>query len=219
MKTLLRIIYSIVLRNFLKLIVGVKMDNADFFKDEKQFIIVANHNSHLDTMSIMASVPSEIVHNVKPVAARDHFGKNKLTTFLSEKFVNSLLIERKRDKENPANDPICQMIAELDKGKSLIIFPEGTRGQPEIEESLKAGIAIILQQRPNISFVPAYMQGMGKAMPKGDGLIIPHTSRLIYGKPQKVKSNDVQEILDQIQGYFDELKEELSPQKIKVVQL
>ncbi len=218
MKTLLKIIYSVVLRNFLKLIVGVKMDKPNYLKNEKQFIIVANHNSHLDTMSIMASLPSEILHNVKPVAARDHFGKSKLSTFLSEKFVNSLLIERKRDKNNPDNDPICQMIAELDKGKSLIIFPEGTRGQPEVEESLKAGIALILKERPNISFVPAYMQGMGMAMPKGDGLILPHTSRLIYGLPQKVNSGDIQEILDQIQYNFDQLKLELSIGKKEMVQ-
>lgn len=206
MKTLLKIIYSVILRNFLKLIVGVKMDNTDFLKDEDQFIIVANHNSHLDTMSIMASLPSNIIHKVKPVAAKDHFGTTRLSTFLSEKLVNSLLIQRKRDKENPSNDPICQMIAELDKGNSLILFPEGTRGKPEVEEPLKAGIALILQERPHIKFVPAYMQGMGLAMPKGDGLIIPHTSRLVYGKAQLAKFADVDEILNQIQENFDGLK-------------
>jgi 1-acyl-sn-glycerol-3-phosphate acyltransferase len=185
------------------------MDKTDFLKDEDQFIIVANHNSHLDTMSIMASLPSSIVHKVKPVAAKDHFGKTRLSTFLSEKLINSLLIERKRDKENPSNDPICQMIAELDKGNSLIIFPEGTRGKPEVEEPLKAGIAIILQQRPNIKFVPAYMQGMGLAMPKGDSLIIPHSSRLEYGKAQLAKSTQIDAILNQIQENFDQLKQKM----------
>ena len=209
MKTLLKIIYSVILRNFLKLIVGVKMDNTDFLKEEDQFIIVANHNSHLDTMSILASLPSSILHKVKPVAAKDHFGKTKISTFLSEKLINSLLIERKRDKEHPANDPICQMIAELDKGNSLIIFPEGTRGKPEVEEPLKAGVALILQQRPNIKFVPAYMQGMGLAMPKGDGLIIPHTSRLEYGVAQHIRFANVDEILNQIQENFDELKQRM----------
>lgn len=197
------------MRNFLKLIVGVKISNTDFLKKEKQFIIVANHNSHLDTMSIMASLPKEIVHKVKPVAAKDHFGKNWLSTLLSEKLVNSLLINRKRDKENLENDPIHQMLAELDKGNSLIIFPEGTRGKPEVEEPLKAGIALVLAQRPNIAFVPAYMKGMGKAMPKGDSLIIPHTSQLIYGDPQKVTSTEVSDILDQINKNFMALKAEI----------
>jgi len=209
MKTILRIIYSVIMRNFLKLIVGVKMSNTDFLKKEKQFIIVANHNSHLDTMSIMASLPKEIVHKVKPVAAKDHFGKNWLSTLLSENLVNSLLINRKRDKENLENDPIHQMLTELDKGNSLIVFPEGTRGKPEVEEPLKAGIALVLSQRPNIAFVPAYMKGMGKAMPKGDSLIIPHTSQLIYGDPQQVTSTEVSDILDQINKNFMALKAEI----------
>lgn len=206
MKTILRIIYSVIMRGFLKLIIGVQIPNADFLRNEKQFVIVANHNSHLDTMSLMASIPSEIIHTVKPVAAKDHFGKNWWSTLLSEKLVNSLLINRKRDKEDPANDPIHQMIAELDKGKSLIVFPEGTRGKPEIEEPLKAGIALVLAARPDVTLVPAYMQGMGKAMPKGDSLIIPHTSQLIYGNAQKVRSTEVSDILDQIQENFDTLK-------------
>lgn len=209
MKTVLKIVYSVILRTFLKIIVGVKMESTEFFQEEEQFIIVANHNSHLDTMSIMASLPSSIIHKVKPVAAKDHFGKTRLSTFLSENLINSLLIERKRDKENPANDPICQMVTELDKGNSLILFPEGTRGKPEIEEPLKAGIALVLQQRPHIKFVPAYMQGMGLAMPKGDALIIPHTSRLVYGKAQHIKSLNIEAILDQIQENFDELKDKL----------
>jgi len=50
MKTVLRLIYSVIMRRFLKLIVGVKMSDTSFLKKEKQFIIVANHNSHLDTM-------------------------------------------------------------------------------------------------------------------------------------------------------------------------
>jgi len=50
------------------------------------------------------------------------------------------------------------------------------------------------------------MQGMGKAMPKGDSLIIPHTSQLVYGDPQKIRSTEVSQILDQIQENFNLLK-------------
>ena len=58
---------------------GVRFDNAKFLLKEKQFIIVANHNSHLDTMSLLASLPGKIIHKVKPVAAADHFGKLSLS--------------------------------------------------------------------------------------------------------------------------------------------
>ncbi len=203
----LKILYSFITRWFLKLIVGVKFDTAKFLLKEDQFIILANHNSHLDTMTLLASLPSKIIHKVKPVAAGDHFGKTKLKGKFTEFFVNALLIKRGRDKENPENDPINRMIKELDKGYSLILFPEGTRGEPEIEQPLKKGIGIILEQRPEIKFIPAFMKGMGKAMPKDDNLIVPFNSFLKFGVPTKIKERNVDEIMAQIKHEFDKLKE------------
>ena len=206
-KLTLIIIYSFFIRWFLKLIVGVKFDKANFLLNENQFILVANHNSHLDTMTLLASLPSSIIHKVKPVAAGDHFGKTKFKGKITSFFVNALLIKRGRDKNNPENDPINKMLKELDNGYSLILFPEGTRGEPEKEQPLKKGIGIILSQRPEIKFVPAYMKGMGKAMPKDDSLIVPFNSTLTYGNPSKTVSNDVEEIVKQIEQSFKKLKQ------------
>ncbi len=208
-KLTLKIIYSFLIRLFLKLIVGVKFDTAKFLLNEKQFIIVANHNSHLDTMTLLSSLPSKIIHKVKPVAAGDHFGKTRLKGKLTSFFVNALLIKRGRDKNNPDNDPINRMLKELDKGYSLILFPEGSRGEPEKEQALKKGIGLILSQRPDIKFVPAYMKGMGKAMPKGDSLIVPFNSSLIFGIPTKIVSENVDEIVKQIEQTFKDLKQKV----------
>ncbi len=205
-KLLLQFIYSFLIRWFLKIVVGVRVNETDFLEEEEQFIIVANHNSHLDTMSLMASVPSNKVHQLRPVAAADHFGKTKLKAKLSNFFVNTLLIQRKRDKENPENDPIHKMIKALDEGYSLIIFPEGTRGEPEKDQPLKMGVALVLAQRPHIKYIPAYMKGMGKAMPKGDSLIIPFNSTLNFGKATAIRSQEAAEILKQIEGDFKTLK-------------
>lgn len=205
-KFILQFIYSFSVRWFLRLIVGVKFDDSKFLLSEKQFIIVANHNSHLDTMSLMASVPRKLIHKIKPVAAQDHFGKTKLQEKLSNLFINSLLIQRKRDKENPDNDPISKMIKALDNGFSLILFPEGTRGEPEKEQALKPGIGLVLSQRPNIKYIPAFMTGMGKVMPKGDNLIVPFNSSLTFGRPKKIETTNVDDILKQIQEDFDKLK-------------
>ncbi|MDT8412757.1 MAG: lysophospholipid acyltransferase family protein [Vicingaceae bacterium] len=204
-KLVLNIIYSFLLRGFLKIFVGVKFSKAEFLLEEEQFIIVANHNSHLDTMTILASLPSKIIHKVKPVAAADHFGRTKLKEKLTNFFVNTLLIQRKRDKENPENDPINKMIKALDDGYSLLIFPEGTRGEPEISQPLKPGIAIVLANRPKVKYVPAYMKGMGKAMPKNDNLILPYNSVLIYGKPSNIDNIETEQILSQIQKDFIDL--------------
>jgi 1-acyl-sn-glycerol-3-phosphate acyltransferase len=208
-KLVLQFIYGVVIKAFLRIIVGVKFDNGKFLINEKQFIIIANHNSHLDTMTIMASLPRQLIHKVKPVAAADHFGKTKLKEKLSNYFVNTLLIQRKRDKENPANDPIHKMVHALDQGYSLILFPEGTRGEPEVQQPLKPGVAFVLLKRPDVKYVPAFMKGMGKAMPKEDSLIVPVNCRLVYGAPQLISDTDVKAILEKMQNDFDALREKL----------
>lgn len=71
----MQIIYKGVFQWFLKLIVGVQFTDCRFLKKEKQFIILANHNSHLDTLSLLASLPGDLLWKVKPVAAEDYFGK------------------------------------------------------------------------------------------------------------------------------------------------
>ena len=208
-KTILWFTHRILSRLFLRVFVGVRFDSGDFLSKEKQFIIVANHNSHLDTMTIMASLPRNVLHKVRPVAAADHFGKTKLKAKLSNFFINALLIQRKRDKENQENDPIYQMIKALDDGYSLLVFPEGTRGTPEVQQPLKPGVGVVLSQRPAVKYVPAYMKGMGKAMPKDDSLIVPHISTLLYGKPTQVNSADVKSIMEQIEKDLNMLRERL----------
>lgn len=205
-KIILQLLYSVILRLFLRIFVGVKFGKAKFLLEEKQFIIVANHNSHLDTLTVMASLPRQIIHKVRPVAAADHFGKTKLKEKLTNYFINALLIQRKRDKDNPDNDPINRMVKALDEGYSLLLFPEGTRGEPEVQQPLKPGVSYVLIQRPHVKYVPAYMKGMGKAMPKDDNLIVPFTSSLTYGQATLIQSMDSSEILKQIEQDLNQLK-------------
>ena len=205
----LKIIYSGIIRTFLKLIVGVKFDKADFLLQEKQFVIVANHNSHMDTMALMASLPSSIVHKVKPVAAADYFGKTKLKAFFSNYFINTLLISRK------GGSAIQIMKKALEDGYSLILFPEGSRGEPDSEQQMKPGVAMLLSLCPDVKYVPAYMYGMGKIMPKGDSLIVPFNSTLIYGKPAFANSENVKEILIQIETDMNELKREVKDRETR----
>ncbi|MDR3340566.1 MAG: 1-acyl-sn-glycerol-3-phosphate acyltransferase [Candidatus Symbiothrix sp.] len=198
---ILRLIYSVVVRRALQWIIGVKFDKGSFLLKERQFIIIANHNSHLDTMTLLASIPSKILPRVKPVAAADYFGNTKFKAKISNYFINTLLISR-----SGGSNAIRQMKKALDDGYSLILYPEGTRGNPDEEGELKPGIALLLSLCPQVKYVPAYMTGMAKAMPKGDGLIIPYESSLIYGKPRFIESEDKKEILKQIEADFSALK-------------
>lgn len=185
-KYILQFIYCFVLRNFLKIIVGVKFGSNQFLKDLDHFVILANHNSHLDTMAIMAAMPANIIHKVKPVAAKDYFGKTKTQAAMSNYFINTLLINREGKNNNQEQNPIRQMIAEIEMGNSLIVFPEGSRGEPEKMQTLKKGITLVLRECPTVHYIPMFLYGMGKAMPKGDNVILPYTSSITFGQPQMI---------------------------------
>lgn len=205
-KIILRLVYGVFVRWFLKLVAGVKFDDSKFLLVEKQFIIVANHNSHLDTMAIMASLPGKIIHKVKPVAAADYFGRTRLQAAFSKYFINALLINRKRDKNNPSTDPIAIMLKSLEDGYSLILFPEGTRGEPEKLQPLKPGIALLLTKLPHIPYVPAFLKGLGRIMPKGDNLLVPYNSSLRFGNPVRITSSDIATIMLQVEKDLLKLK-------------
>ena len=57
---MMQILYKGIFRWFLKLIVGVQFPDTRFLQKEGQFIILANHNSHLDTLSLLSSLPGNL---------------------------------------------------------------------------------------------------------------------------------------------------------------
>lgn len=89
------------------------------------------------------------------------------------------------------------MIKKLEEGESLILFPEGTRGEPEVMQKFKNGIGILLQNRPGTVYIPVFLKGMGKAMPKGDTLIVPVNSSVTFGNPFICKEKDLEKIIEE----------------------
>lgn len=207
-KLFLGFIYLFVMRLFLKVIVGVKLINKTSLKKKKQFILVSNHNSHLDTMALLSSIPWGQLPNTHPVAAGDYFGNSPVKAFFTRLFTNAILITR--SKEESRVNPIEQMSTELDHGKSLILFPEGSRGEPEKMQELKKGIGILLQKHPEIPFIPVYMNGMGKVLPKGERLLVPFDAYVVFGEPTYRKSDDIEEIVNEVETQILNLKKQFT---------
>src|SRR5882724_2057701 len=88
-------------------------------------VFFANHSSHLDFAVIWAALPPSQRHRVRPVAGRDYWEKTPLRRWLAVQVFKAVLIERL--KVTVATNPLAPMLAALDGGASLIVFPEGTR--------------------------------------------------------------------------------------------
>jgi 1-acyl-sn-glycerol-3-phosphate acyltransferase len=194
----LAFLYSILMRGFLRIIVGVKYINKEVISKEKQFIIVSNHNSHLDTMALMSSLTFRQLSKTHPIAAGDYFGDSVAKSFITRLFTNAILI--RRTKDGNSENPIDMMSRALSEGRSLILFPEGSRGEPEKMQEFKKGIGILLQKHPDIKYIPVYMRGMGKVLPKGEKLLVPFDTYVLFGEPSTTKAAEITGIVQEVEG-------------------
>ena len=193
-KILLIFIYSFLWRNFLRLFIGLKYYNNKTLKNKKQFILIANHNSHMDTMAIMSAIPSRYIHRVHPIAARDFFGGSLFKKILMRYLVNAILI--KRDRTDPENDPIDSMDKMLKKSRSLILYPEGSRGIPGVMYNFKKGLGYLIQRNPDVDVIPVYLDNVYKTLPKGKKIILPYNCSINFGEPIKFNSYELEDILE-----------------------
>ena len=79
--------------------------------------------------------------------------------------------------------PLSGINNALKRGEVVIIFPEGSRGHPEQLGRFKAGIAHIAKNNPQVPVIPVFMHGLGKALPKGEGLLVPFFLDIFIGEP------------------------------------
>ena len=194
-KILLILIYSIFWRNFLKIIIGLNYYNQKILKKKKQFILIANHNSHMDTMAIMSAIPSRYIHRVHPIAAEDFFGGSKMKKWLMRYMVNAALIPRKKADSEKEPDPVKIMSRLLKKKRSIILYPEGSRGKPGVMSDFKKGLGYLIQENPDVGVLPVYLDGIHKTLPKGKKIILPYNCRIIFGDIIKFNSYELNNII------------------------
>ena len=165
-------------------------------------IIVANHNSHLDTLTIMAMYRLRDLPHLHPVAATDYFLRTRLLSWFASNIIGIIPIVRSgRDKGGHPLEP-CQEA--LDRGDILIMYPEGSRGEPETLSQFKRGVAHLVKARPQTPVHPLYMHGLGKALPKDSYLLVPFNYDIVAGEEIRWNGN-VDEFMALLQARMVEL--------------
>ena len=132
-----RLFFALLLRPFVNHVMGKRVHGAQNLPSEDPFLLVANHDSHLDTPLLLSLFPGSRLSRIRPVAAADYWGSG-LKRFVSEKLFRVLPIARSGAE---AGEAVARMEEALDAGESLILFPEGTRGDPEVLQPFRSGAA------------------------------------------------------------------------------
>jgi 1-acyl-sn-glycerol-3-phosphate acyltransferase len=147
-------------------------------------IIAANHNSHLDILTLLSLFPLLRIHNIQPAAAADYFCKTGWLRWFALHVIGIIPVVRGGAATGGHHDdPLADCYRALEAGKVLVIFPEGTRGQPEQLAELKAGIWHLAHRFPHVPVVPVFLHGLGKSMPKGTLIPVPFYVQVAVGQP------------------------------------
>lgn len=179
-----RLFFLLVVRPFLRFVVGTNVTGAEHLPAADPFLLVANHNSHLDTPLLLSLFPVGRLHLIHPVAAADYWLSAPLKRFVAETFFNIAPITRggaARGGGGEIADPLGRLHEILDAGGSLVLFPEGTRGEPEVLGRFHSGAARLAEAHPDVPVVPVYLKNAGRALPRGTFLFVPFVCEVQIG--------------------------------------
>ncbi|NBB93538.1 MAG: 1-acyl-sn-glycerol-3-phosphate acyltransferase [Gammaproteobacteria bacterium] len=170
--------FTLLVRPVVGIVLGMNVRGREHLPKTGPAIITANHNSHLDAMVLMSLLPHRLLHRVRPVAAADYFMKGRFLSWFSTKIIGILPIAR---KSGAGDDPLAGCYEALEAGEILIIFPEGSRGEPERMAPFRGGVAKLARLYPDVPVAPVFMHGLGKALPRGEGLLVPFMLDIYVG--------------------------------------
>lgn len=158
-------------------------------------VYFANHCSHLDTVVVWSTLPDDLRERTRPVAARDYWGHGAVRRFIAGRVFDALLIDRKPVEdaelvERQRRETLEAMAAVLDAGRSLILFPEGTRGSGEAVAPFRSGLYHLAASRPQVPLVPVYLGNLARILPKGAALPVPMQGRVVFGPELRLAAGE-----------------------------
>jgi 1-acyl-sn-glycerol-3-phosphate acyltransferase len=170
-----------------KLLIGAQPRWVAAAPNSAQSIYFTNHSSHLDTWALWVALPAQIRAKTRPVAAKDYWGTGMFKRFIAIKVLNAVLIDREVSRHI---DPLAPLVAALNQGDSLIIFPEGTRRAQAEPSEFKGGLYHLAQTFPQVKLVPVYLDTLHRSMPKGSWLPVPLICTVRFGEAISLQADE-----------------------------
>ncbi len=138
-----------------------KVRGEAYIPQHTNFIVAANHSSHLDMGALKVAL-GDAGHELASLAAADYFFKNKWRRAYFKNLTNLVPMERSGSIRKSLG--IAERV--LRRGKSLVLFPEGTRSRTGTMSDFLPSLGY-LALRADVGILPAYIEGAHDAMPVG----------------------------------------------------
>ncbi|MGC1273706.1 MAG: lysophospholipid acyltransferase family protein, partial [Planctomycetaceae bacterium] len=186
-------------------VLGLNVRHRERLPKAGPAIVVANHNSHLDTLVLMSLFPLAQLPHLRPVAAEDYFFRNRPLKWFSLNIMGIIPLDRKL--RSSGRHPFAPIDEALERGDVVVLFPEGSRGEPERLTNFKSGIAHLAERHPAVPISPVYLHGLGKSLPRGEALLVPFFCDVFAGE-LLTWTGDRRSFMERLTGRMTELAAE-----------
>ncbi|MDP3278621.1 MAG: AMP-binding protein [Deltaproteobacteria bacterium] len=174
---------ALVQREFYGTALKVAVTGRAFIPHNRNTLVVANHASHLD-MGLVKYALGTYGTDLVALAAKDYFFEgNAVRKAFVENFTNLVPLDRNAG----LRQTLKAVGALIDEGKTVLIFPEGTRSQDGTLRPFK-GVVGYLAIQHKIDILPVYLGGTFEALPKGSKFLKRRDVRARVGLPLEVEA-------------------------------
>ena len=174
---------------------------ADRVPREGRLLLASNHLSVLDPALIGSVMPREL----------DYMAKTELFQIPGFGALIRALNAHPVDRSGSDSAALRLALRLLGDGRAVLVFPEGTRGVEGSLQAARAG-AGMLAALSGAPVLPVYVQGSGRALPKGAALPRPARVTVAFGDPIRFAKTRgrtrYQDVSDEIMAAIGRLKAE-----------
>jgi len=157
----------------------LRIEGLEHVPTQPPFVMIGNHSSHLDVLTLGAALPWRLRRHAFPIAAGDVFFETPAVSFFSAMMLNALPMWRKRCGSHAMQDLRDRLIG----GPAIyLLFPEGTRSRDGTMSPFKPGLGMMIAGAP-VPVVPCWIEGAFHALRPDRKLPRPKPIRLRIGPP------------------------------------
>jgi 1-acyl-sn-glycerol-3-phosphate acyltransferase len=186
-------LHRFVLRPMVRWVTGIRVAGPGRLPAEGPAIVVANHNSHVDTALLLAAFDAQAVAGVHPVAAADYWFRTPMRAWFSRRVLGAVPVDR-----SGGTDCLRHVSAILGRGEIVIVFPEGTRGEPGRLGRFRSGVARLATLHPDAVVVPVWLEGTERVLPRHSTWPRRQQCVVIAGEPASIEGMAPREAADDL---------------------
>ena len=182
---------------------GVTLDvhGGELVDTDRSYVVMSNHLSYVDIVVLFLALP------IIP----GFLAKSELTKvpFLSQALRSGGHVVINRQKTSSAVQTLNAAAEQVRDGKTVLIFPEGTRGDSNTIGKFKKG-GFHLAKSAEVPILPAGLRGSRDIFPRGSLLVRPGRVEVHIGTPipaEEVQQRDAGELVPRVRTSIMELAE------------